>query len=275
MKTFIEGIKQFDANKEISDIYKNKSGIITITGCLDASKPHLAYVLDKEKRHKLIVLSEEQKAKEFYENYKFFDDDAVYYPAKDVLFYQSDIRGNQLAAERINALKQIRNCEKCTLITTYDALMNTVASRKMMLDTVMILRPEDEILLDDFVKKLIQLGYEKNYQVEIRGQFALRGGILDIYPLTEMNPIRIEMWGDEIDTIRSFDLQSQRSIENLDKVEIFPATEIVLDKEELDNGIKLIQKDAAKQVEKLRKQMRTEEAFRLTKLSRNGIIKSI
>ena len=263
MKTFIEGIKQFDANKEISDIYKNKSGIITITGCLDASKPHLAYVLDKEKRHKLIVLSEEQKAKEFYENYKFFDDDAVYYPAKDVLFYQSDIRGNQLAAERINALKQIRNCEKCTLITTYDALMNTVASRKMMLDTVMILRPEDEILLDDFVKKLIQLGYEKNYQVEIRGQFALRGGILDIYPLTEMNPIRIEMWGDEIDTIRSFDLQSQRSIENLDKVEIFPATEIVLDKEELDNGIKLIQKDAAKQVEKLRKQMRTEEAFRL------------
>ena len=64
MKTFIEGIKQFDANKEISDIYKNKSGIITITGCLDASKPHLAYVLDKEKRHKLIVLSEEQKAKE-------------------------------------------------------------------------------------------------------------------------------------------------------------------------------------------------------------------
>ncbi|WP_027421709.1 transcription-repair coupling factor [Lachnobacterium bovis] len=263
MKTFLEGIKQFDANKEISDIYKNKSGVITITGCLDAGKPHLAYALDNDKKYKIIVLSEEQKAKEFYENYKFFDEDVVYYPAKDILFYQSDIRGNLLTEERINALKTIRNCEKCTLVTTYDALMNTVASKKMMIDTVIKLHPEDEISIDELVKELVQLGYEKNYQVDAKGQFALRGGILDIYPLTESNPIRIEMWGDEIDTIRSFDIQSQRSIEVLEEAEIFPATEIVLNKEELERGIKKIKKDASLQIEKLRKQMKTEEAFRL------------
>ena len=57
------------------------------------------------------------------------------------------------------------------------------------------------------------------------GQFAVRGGILDVYPLTEELPVRIELWGDEVDSIRTFDPETQRSIEKLDEVEVFPATE--------------------------------------------------
>lgn len=75
------------------------------------------------------------------------------------------------------------------------------------------LRNDSELDLDKIRKELVRLGYESTFQVESTGQFSVRGGILDIYPLTEQNPIRIELWGDEIDSIRSFDAESQRSIE--------------------------------------------------------------
>lgn len=72
---------------------------------------------------------------------------------------------------------------------------------------------------------MVLLGYEREEQIEGPGQFAVRGGILDIYPLTEEVPVRIEMWGDEIDSIRTFDVESQRSIENLESIRIYPATD--------------------------------------------------
>ena len=73
--------------------------------------------------------------------------------------------------------------------------------------------PEKEI-----ANRLVVMGYEKNYQVEAPGQFSIRGGIVDIFDLTEENPYRIELWGDEIESIRSFDILSQRSIENLQEI---------------------------------------------------------
>ena len=73
-------------------------------------------------------------------------------------------------------------------------------------------------------RKLVEMGYEKNYQVESPGQFSIRGGIVDIFDLTRENPVRIELWGDEVESIRSFDIESQRSIENMTQVSIYPAT---------------------------------------------------
>ncbi len=72
--------------------------------------------------------------------------------------------------------------------------------------------------MDKLTAALVHMGYERVGQVEMPGQFSIRGGIIDIYSLTEENPWRIELWGDEIDSIRSFDAQSQRSLENLDEL---------------------------------------------------------
>jgi len=111
--------------------------------------------------------------------------------------------------------------------------------------------------------QLVRMGYEKEYQVETMGQFALRGGILDIFPLTEENPVRIEMWGDEIDTIRTFDTESQKSIENIEGIRIYPACELVLSDDEKRTGIEKLLAEAKKTSEKLRKEMKTEEAHRM------------
>ena len=78
-------------------------------------------------------------------------------------------------------------------------------------------------------KKFIQLGFERTEQVEEPGQFAVRGGIIDIFNLSDECPVRIEFWDDEIDSIRSFDAESQRSIERMESLKIYPASEYIFE----------------------------------------------
>ena len=93
-----------------------------------------------------------------------------------------------------------------------------------------------ELLVGDIVntnsqyisKKLTDIGYERSFETSNPGQFSIRGGIIDIFPLTEEYPVRIELWDDEIDAMKSFDPASQRSIDELDYVNIYPAREKVL-----------------------------------------------
>ncbi len=262
MKAFIEPIIKMGQYPQLEKAL-GKKGLFTITGCIDQQKPHLIYASGTKRKQKLVVTFHEQRARELVEELSFYDSATVYYPAKDVLFYQSDIRGNMLTSERIRALKMLEEETNITVVTTFDALMNTVAPREHFLQSILMLTPGDTVDLRELQKTLTHMGYEKEYQVETMGQFALRGGILDLYPLTEENPIRIEFWGDEIDTIRTFDAESQKSIANLDEVMIYPAAELVLTEEELEAGIEKIEAETKEVYEKYRGEMKTEEAHRL------------
>ena len=262
MRAFTEPLEQLSGYEDMVRAIGRGPGLLSLTGCIDAQKPHMIYTLGSGTKNRIIVTFQEQKAKELYEDYRFFDPSAVYYPAKDVLFYQSDIRGNLLTAERIQALAAIRGQESVTLITTFDALMNTMAPAQQMWGAVRRLSPGDTVNLEELVAGLVRMGYEKEYQVENIGQFAVRGGILDVFPLTEDNPIRIEMWGDEVDTIRSFDTESQKSIENLAELVIYPACELVLDEEQKAAGTQAFLAEAREFAAKLRAERKTEEAHR-------------
>lgn len=263
MKTFVEPLKSLGAFSDMLKLARKEKGLYSVTGCIDAQKPHMMYTCSDGKKNTIIVTFHEQKAKELYEDYRFFNREVVYFPAKDVLFYQSDIRGNVLTAERMRAWKAIHEKEHVTVITTFDALMNTQTPPEKLWNCLLTLMPGEEVQLEEIVKQLVRMGYEKEYQVETMGQFALRGGILDIFPLTEENPVRIEMWGDEIDTIRTFDTESQKSIESIDGITIYPACELVLTEEEKQAGIEKLLKEAKKTSDKLRKEMKTEEAHRM------------
>lgn len=98
MEVFLKPLEELS---EYETLVKSaeKPGLVSVTGCIDAEKPHLFYGLGQKRKKRLIVTFQEQKARELYEEYLFFDPQTVYYPAKDVLFYQSDIRGNLLTAE--------------------------------------------------------------------------------------------------------------------------------------------------------------------------------
>lgn len=122
---------------------------------------------------------------------------------------------------------------------------------------------EDVVEVGKLTHVLAEMGYEKVAQVEGSGQFSVRGGIIDIFPLTEEVPYRIELWGDEVDSIRTFDPESQRSIEQVDEAVIYPATEMALTPEQIQDGTEAIEKDRRKYVKKLRDAMKTEEAYRM------------
>lgn len=263
MRAFLEPLDRLNEIEKLNITLRKEKGVQMVSGCIDSQKPHLLYGIGRNFPHKIIVTFNEQRAREIYEEYLFFDSQAVYYPAKDILFYQSDIRGNVLTRERILALKRIAEGEKITLITTYDALMNKMPEPGQFIQAVKTYHVGDIIDLDEMREKLVEMGYEPAFQVESAGQFAIRGGIIDIFPLTEDNPYRIELWDDEIDSLRIFDVESQRSIENMDSMELYPATELILSKEEKEDGVKRLKEDAHRLYESYRKDMKTEEAYHI------------
>ncbi len=263
MKAFIQPLVSLKEIEDLTEELKKGMGIRQVSGCIDAQKPHLIYGLNNGFASKIIVTFNEQKAKELYEECRFFNRDVVYYPARDILFYQSDIRGNLLTAQRMTAIKAILTQKNPMIVTTFDALMDRLVPLKVIADSIQYYQVGDVLNLEQVARRLVQMGYERNYQVEASGQFAVRGGILDIFPLTEENPYRIELWGDEIDSLRSFDVESQRSIENLEEVWIYPASEVVLEDSIIQKGLQKLQKESDHIYETLRSEMKTEEAHRV------------
>ncbi len=263
MRSFIQPLAALKEFEDLEAALRKGSGIQQVSGCIDSQKPHLIYALNNGSAGRIIVTFSEQKARELYEECRFFNKNVVYYPARDILFYQSDIRGNLLTGQRMTAIKALLTEEYPMVVTTFDALMDRLVPLPVIQEGICSFQVGDSLKLPEMSRRLVQMGYERSYQVEGNGQFAVRGGILDIFPLTEENPFRIELWGDEIDSIRSFDVESQRSLENLPEVQIYPASEVILSDERIKKGLAKIKEESSCVYEALRKAMKTEEAHRV------------
>ncbi len=225
MQFFAEPLKELAEYEEIQKKRTEKQGMIQISGCVISQKTHLMYALGDGFERKIIAVSSELKAKQIYEEYRFLDSNVWIYPAKDLLFYQADLRGKLLIKQRMEVYQALIEQEDVTVITSFDGFMDSLLPLEEMEKRVISLMTGQELDFEKLKKDMVLLGYEREEQIEGPGQFAVRGGILDIYPLTEEVPVRIEMWGDEIDSIRTFDVESQRSIENLEEIRIYPATD--------------------------------------------------
>ena len=253
---------------ELADFDGIKAGLrkggetVAITGCVDSQKLHMIYGLSDGARIKVIVTYHDLKARELYEEYKFYDRNVMLYPAKDLIFFQADIHGNQLVKERVRTMRRLMENKPLTIVTTYAALMTPLVLWDRERDVIDVERGG---LLDErrLAERLVDFGYERCYQVESPGQFSVRGGIVDVFDLTEENPYRIELWGDEVESVRSFDVLSQRSIENLESILLFPATEFVLEEKRIAAGLKRLEEEAARQEKLFREAFRTEEAARI------------
>lgn len=225
MKAFSQPLQNLAEYEEIKRSLTQGQGIVQISGCMDSQKAHFAYGLGNEGKYCLIIAADDQKAKDFYQDYKFYEPGALFYPGKDLLFYRTDIHGNQLIKERMKTVKALLESDGVTVITSINGCMDYLRPLHEIRESLLHFESDSLLDLDELKKKLVSMGYERTAQVEMSGQFSVRGGIVDIFPLTEENPWRIELWGDEVDSIRSFDVESQRSLENLDEITIYPAAE--------------------------------------------------
>ena len=261
MQALIAPLKELAEYDEIRKVTRQGKGTVALAGCVDSQKLHMIYGLSDGLKYKVIVTYSDLKAKEIYEEYRFYDRNVMLYPAKDLIFFQADIHGNQLVQERIKTLRRVVEGKPVTIVTTYAALMTP----QVLWEEKDIIRTERGGSLDEskLASRLVAMGYEKAYQVESPGQFSIRGGIVDIFDLTEENPYRIELWGDEVESIRSFDILSQRSIEKLESITVYPATEFVLSEEQIRKGISKLEKEADKQEKIFRDAHQPEEAHRI------------
>ena len=238
-------------------------GPVQISGVTDSQKVHVMHELSKDNPWRLVVTYDDTRAKEIFDDFSYFEPNTWLYPARDLLFYSSDIHGNLLTRQRMQVFKHLLEDEGGVVVTTVDGLMDHLLPLSMIKESCLNIMVGQTLDMEEIKHLLTGMGYERMGQVDGMGQFSVRGGILDVFPLTEEVPVRIELWGDEVDSIRSFDAESQRSIQQMDEVTIYPAAELILTKEHIEEGILRLEADEKKQEKSFRDQKKPEEAQRI------------
>ena len=264
MQTLRNILPEIGEYTEILRQLKKEHSAVQVTGCMEDAKNHMMDGLGADFKHRLIITHNDMRVREIKESYRLYDRKVLSYPARDLIFYQADVHGNELTKERIRCLKRIVEGKGVTLVTTFDALMTPQIPIDIFKKNILTIGVKSVVEEKALARKLVEMGYKKTYQVEEPGDFSVRGGIVDVFDLTEENPYRIELWGDEVDSLRSFDIGSQRSIEKLESLTIYPATELILSDKDIKNGIDRITKEADTFSSKLREEGHVEEAHRVS-----------
>ena len=260
---FEKPLRELKDFEDLTRALSKKAGPIAASGCMDSQKVHLMYEAARDARIRLVVTYDDTRAREIYEDLRFFDSNVWLYPARDLLFFNADIHGNLLTKQRMTVFRHLMEESPGWVVTTFDGLMDHLLPLKYLKNQVLSVESGQTVDVEMWKKRLSELGYERMGQVDGMGQFSIRGGIIDVFPLTEELPVRIELWGDEVDSIRTFDIESQRSIEELDSARIYPATEMTLTEDQIRDGILIIEKEAKKYEKDLKAQSKIEESARI------------
>lgn len=204
---------------------KREPGTVMIGGLCDGAKAHIISTLKGECPWKLVVTYSEDRAKELADDCGCFTDDVLLYPARDLLFFGANVQSDLISARRIDVWKHMSEDRGGCVVTTADALLDRLEDRAEWTANILSIRDTDSIDTQEISERLSSLGYERVSEVDMRGQFTVRGGIIDIYPQTQELPVRIELWDRDVDSIRTYDPASQRSVDRIEQVDIYPARE--------------------------------------------------
>lgn len=267
MKTLSNPLLKFDTYIDIKTAMSQQAYPIVLNGCVDSQKAHFIPNLGENFPCRFVLTYKEEKAKELYQDLSFFDPNTVLYPSRDVLFYSADVHSNHIERQRMDILKKIVEGKPLTIVACLDVFMEKMIPFEEFKEHCLTIDFESIIDTDALKLKLSELGYENSGLVEAPGQFGIRGGIIDIFPLTEELPVRIELWGDEVDSIRSFDTETQRSVEKLDEVQVYPATEMILSRNKIGEAVRRMKEEYKKQEEAFKKRKRFAEKERLRKMT--------
>ncbi|MDR1914247.1 MAG: transcription-repair coupling factor [Clostridiales bacterium] len=230
---------------ELVRAVKSKTTPVMATGVLDSQKCHVvSAAMDALKRPAVIVTYSELKARDIYEDMSYFLKDKVkFYPAKDVIFYSSNVKSADIIKQRFDIIKSLLDGEDFCIVLSAEALQDRLTPQRVFSDNIITLAPGLVIEIETIARRLVHMGYERVDLVEAPGHFAVRGGILDLYTTVYENALRIDFYGDEIDNIKLLDTYSQRSVEKLKEAIIYPMRELVYDDETLRLAIKNITKE--------------------------------
>ncbi len=215
--------------KSFKEKLKNNNYPVEISGLVPVAKTELIGALFEEERMPVCIITyNEMQAKELEKNLSYFAGKVEYFPKREISIYDYDAESNDIEYERIQVLNNIYKGKTKLVITTIEAIMQKMIAKESLYNTVLKLNLADTISHEELKRYLVQMGYKRVDLIENKGEFSIRGDILDI-GLSDTEGVRIEFWGDDIDSIRKFKISSQRSTDMLKTVEIYPATEMILE----------------------------------------------
>ena len=246
MNQLINILKNTEQLNKIKANYVNDSPIY-LHGLTEGIKAHLILSLFDTLDKNIVVITEnEKKAKDYQININNLNDVASLYPASEINFYNIKSVDEDVKSLRMeNLISQARNQKQITITTMY-AILNKITSLDKFNNSFVRITGEDTVDVDKFISTLINLNYSPTTLVENKGEYAKRGSIIDFWPIDYDNPIRLELFDDEIDSIRIFDEKNQRTIEKIDEVTISPLNELIYDKDDFDIVLDKIEKDINK-----------------------------
>ena len=228
---------------------ENTKSPIEISGLTDVAETSVvAGINEFTKRPILLVTYNEVQARKLAENIKYFTDKVYVFPKKEILTYDYVAESKDLPYERIDVLNKIYDNKNIIVVTTIEAIEQKILSKAELYKNTLNFEIGKRCNIDEIKQKLVDLGYIRYELIDARGEFSIRGGIIDI-SISDTTGVRIELWGDEVDSIRYFNIVSQRSTSQIDKIEIYPAHEFILEKplEDVCNNIQSNVYEANKQ----------------------------
>lgn len=271
-------MKPLKESNQFKDILKNiekRIYPIGVYGLSESAKNYLVNgVYEQLDKSLLILTHSDVEAKNIYEDLSFYVNDVYYFPTREVVFYNADAISGDLRWERLKVMKKITEKGKKIIITCIEALAATYIPIDLFQKYIFKLSVGNTLNLNDFSEQLIQCGYERVDIVDTKGQFSIRGGIIDLYPPISTLPFRIELFDDEIDSIRTFNSETQRSIDKVSEIDIFPAKEIILTEESLKSGYDKIKEDLDTVLGTFSKKKDKESIERITSLV-NGNLEAL
>ncbi len=229
MNALIEMLSNSKKFKEYLKLIENKKSPVMLTGLTDVSKVYFAYGTRQYSKSKICIITyNEIQARKLVKDIAYFTDKVVFIPKREIVTYDYVAESKDLPYERIEALNKVYNNKVDIVVTTIEALMQKILPKEVLYKNILNFKVGKTYNLEQIKEKLVSLGYIRCDLIEAKGQFSKRGGIIDV-AITDKLGVRIEFWGDDVDSIRYFNISSQRSTEMIKEINIFPSHEFVLE----------------------------------------------
>jgi transcription-repair coupling factor (superfamily II helicase) len=214
----------------------------------------VASMYEQMKRPVLLVTHNLLQAQKLYDDIVnlLSEKDVFLYPANELIAAEMSIASPELKAQRIEALNYWSKNESGIIIVPIAGLRKILPRKQLWKKYQLRLKIGDDINIDELLNQFVKMGYLRAEMVSTPGEFSVRGGIIDIYPITESDPLRIELFDTEIDSIRSFSLDDQRSKEKIKEITIGPWAEVVLEDEQYSRLIGQLEGGLSQSLRKLK-----------------------
>ena len=231
MNCLVTSLQENKKFEEIVENVKGKISPIAISGLSDVAKANIiSAILESTKRKICVVTYNEIQAKKLVKDLKYFFKQVYFFPKREIAPYDYIAESKDLPYERIAILNKIVLQEKAKepiiIVTTIEAVMQKMISKEELYENIVDFKVGETYSIEELKQIFVKLGYERSNLIEGQGQFSIRGGIVDV-GLSEKVGVRVEFWGDEVDSIRYFKIDSQRSTEMIQNITIFPAHEFI------------------------------------------------